>query len=831
MSSSTNPNFPPAGVYNQNFTRNSDTSHTVTWTNNEDPDLVSAIRVERWDNVSRSWTVRVNASKTAQSYTDTGTVAGRRYRWRIRPYNSAGLATPAYTDGAQTTPAAPTTAAITAAPSGAISITWQNKQSGTDYKYVTAVEESVNGGAFAEIAEFAEGITGYTRTGLTPGNTYQYRVRARAHVKIDLTFSGETPLSTATVASGYSTSSSLLLLDVPNPVTAMSVSRSSDTSHTLSWTNNPTSARPYDSLSVERWDSSSNAWTAVATLGPTATSLNDTGTVANRKYQWRVTAINSIGSSTATASSFAYTTPDAPTGVSATYTGGTNLRVQWANAATHTDRTTEVRWYKDGVLQAGTQSLAAAATSYNLSATITSAYKFEVRAVNSSGGLASAWVMSNEVLGAAPPNAPTTLAPNGQVVDLARTVPLSWVHSPSQDGSGQSAYQIQHRALGSGTWTVATAVTSTTQGGNAPWATNTYPNGTTVEWQVRTYGIHASPGAWSATATLIGSGTPTINLTSPATAHGVSNFNVQWSYLDPEGTAQAAYEIRLYDAAGTTLIEGIDGVGAASSHILATTAEDDTTYKLTFRAQDQAGLWSDLITRTINVNYVPPAESVPTIDYDADTGVVVITLTKGVDDGGVTTVPAIAATVWRRVYDPEAETFGWWEIIAENVEPDATIIDTTAPIHQDGQYRVTTYSATPSSYTPPEPAAPATFEDKWLYVSGGTNFTVVARMWANIEIGWSASRDKALYYFAGRKQPVLYTGERFEKTLNVSGLVPDGDGSAPAQWMKLAQQPGAVLLRAPGNRRIFGALSEVKVDLVRPGLHKVSFSIQETYKP
>lgn len=1007
---------PPTNV---TAVRVSDTTSSINWNNPSGG--FEAVGVYRWSNVTQTWTQVAQFSGIVPDfYSDTSCAANRRFRWRVRTATGSDPSTWAYSNYLQTTPVAPSGCVVSRGSSPAsLIVTWKNNAASVDYDYDSEVYESVNGGAYSLVTRPAEGVTSLTRTGLTPGATYQYQVRTRSTVG-------------ATTYSGYSTSSAITVYSTPAAVTGLSVTRVSDTSHSLTWTNNPTAAAPYDSVAVHRWDSVSNAWSTIATLAGTAASFSDTSTIANRKYQWRVIATNTSGDSPNTDSTVKYTTPANPTAVSASYSGGTTIRVVWTPQASHADYTTTVRWYKNAVLQAGAQTIASGVGLYDLNGVDPLAtYSFEVQTV-STGGLTSAWVASNTVSGAAPPNAPTNLSPTGgAVVDLARVVPLSWVHAPSVDGSAQTKYQIQHRASGSGTWTVASVVTSANNFGNAPWATNTYANGTVVEWQVRTYGIHATAGAWSATATVTGSATPTLTLNSPLPTLLTSQFVVNWNYLDGEGTPQSEYEIRLFDGAGLALIEEKVGTGTTSNLTLDTVAIDGEEYRLTIRVRDGSGLWSDLTTRQISAEFTPPAESILNAELDSESGSMILELsplsavtpgtevrrnraldpqaansglawwastrghgtfglstyswgtgvtpygntfrrktwttastgnansgfdltTVAVTPGQVVTfsgllrssaankdaaakiewrngsnavistttgtvvtlvanewtliqvqgtAPALSAsfmpildvtagtpwavgntldgtaaliefsatpgaffdgttetaglyyyewtstingsasvqklrgsltpssaTIERRIFDPETHAFGAWETVAANIAPNARIIDTTAPIHADGEYRVTTFSTAPSSYRPVVSTVPVSWENKWLYVNGGPSFNVVCRMWANIELSWSASRGRALYHFAGRAKPVLYSGESTEQTLTVTGLVPDDDGSAPAQWLKLAKQPGAVLLRAPGNRRIFGALSEVSVEMVRPGLHKVSFSIQEVYR-
>jgi hypothetical protein len=801
----------PAAPSNVNVAYVNDSTATLTWTNNSTSgEPYDHLEVQRWDNV-QGWDTIVNDSGTSRS---VGTFAGRQHRWRVRAVNNAGTSAWAYSEYLQTTPDGPSGASVSKAGTTSVNVVWANNET-SGYDYTTEVEQTSDGGVTWTLATTAAaGTTGVTLYNLSPGAVYQFRVRAKSTVDI-------------TLYSPYSTTGTIQLQAPPAAPTSLVASRVNDNQMSLSWVNNPTTEAPYDSITVQRWSNDLGIWETVGSLGGADASLTDTATVADRKYQYRIRANNSAGSSAWVESSFLYTTPAAPSVADAEYTGDTTITVTWQNNASYTEYSVRVTPYKNDVAQTPV-SLASGETTYDaVGIDILATYHFVIEAVSTVGSLVSAGAVSNDVMGAAAPSAPVNVLPNGGVADLARDLTFTWTHTPSQDGSKQKKYEVQHRLAG-GVWASSGIITSAVSSFTLP--AGTYANPNAIEVQVRTWGVHPDPSPWSATATITGSTTPTITLNSPGATIPISAIDVDWDFFDAEGTAQTEWEVTLLDSTAQYVLEQQAGEDATSTLTLETAAEDGLGYTLRIRARDGSGLWSDTLEHFFTAAFMPPAEVLLDASYDEDSGSMVLSLTPTADDGGVTTLPATAVTIERQIWNPETETYDPWEPVIERVDPDVTVIDTTAPIHGDGHYRVITYSAAPSSKKSASNVVPAKTEQHYVYVSGGENFSVVCRLWANVEIGWKASRTKAIHYFAGRKKPVMYSGEHSERVLTVSGLLTDGDSSPPHHWIRLAQQPGPVLLRGPHNRRILGALSEVSTERLTNGLHKVSFSIQEVAK-
>lgn len=610
----------PAPASGQNADRINDGQINVLWAiSSTAGEPITATYVDRWDNVSNAYT-RVANLGAVTSYANTGLSGNRRYRYRVLTGGPGGNATAwAYTEFVQTTPAAPTGCSVSKSAVDAILVSWNNAATTTNgYAYDTLLEEQVDGGAWTQIATIAAGTASYSRTGRSPGSVYAYRVRARSSVD-------------ETTYSGYSTSGTIQLIAPPAAPTGFGVVRNSDTSHTLSWTDNPTADAPYESITVQRWSEASGAWVTVGTLADTATNLTDTDTVADNAYKWRVRANNQAGSSDWATSGTFQTTPDAPSSLKAKAGADSTMIFTWANNVGYSDYSIILRYYKDDVLVTDTVSLTSGTTSYTISnVTLTSSYRFGVKAKSNIGSQAeSAWVDTANVPASTVPNAPANLAPTGKVIDLNLDQVFTWTHTPSLDESDQTAFEVQYSTDGGSAWTTTGKVVSTASSWTMP--ASTLANGPDVTWQVRTWGVHATASPWSASAVFQTSTTPTTTINSPSS--GVlttSVLDVVWAYNDAEASPQAHWDVELRTDAGA-LIEAKSGDDASTSTTLATVVTDGSSYVLRVQVRDGDGLTSAWAEKALVADFTPPAMPTLAADYSQEAGVVVLTLTPTED--------------------------------------------------------------------------------------------------------------------------------------------------------------------------------------------------------
>lgn len=414
---------------------------------------------------------------------------------------------------------------------------------------------------------------------------------------------------------------------VPSAPSSVGSARVSDTQHTISWTRNATTGAPYDNVYVERWDNVSNAYSLIATLAGTATSYSNTNTVADRQYRWRVRARNSAGYSGYNYSGYLKTTPKASATPTATKDASGNIVVTWSGISSIAD-SQEIWHAANGVWDAAalSTSLSGTATTYTHAApNNTQTHSYRVRSKTTSPALTGAYSgTSNVVQLLAAPNAPTSLSPSGVARDATVALPVTWKHNPV-DTTAQTKYEIQYRVDG-GAWVSLGAVTSATQGATIP--ANTWTNGHSVEWQVRTWGSYATASPWSTSATITTSSAPTATVNFPDGVNPVdtANLTVEWGYFDAEGTAQSAWSVVLKDNSGNTL-ETKNGSGTDTSVALATALQDTKTYNVTVTVTDSAGMQSDPATVTFTVAYARPPVPQVTAEWMEETGSVTLEVT------------------------------------------------------------------------------------------------------------------------------------------------------------------------------------------------------------
>ncbi len=187
-------------------------------------------------------------------------------------------------------------------------------------------------------------------------------------------------------------------ITAPQPPTNLSASSISSSQINLSWSapsNNGGSA--IIGYKIERSLDGSTWNTVVANSGSTGTTYSDTGLTASTAYTYRVSAINSVGTSSpsntasATTSGTTITVPQPPTGLTATAISSSAINLSWSAPSNNggaaitgykIERSTDggATWSTD-VANTGTSS-----TTYSDTGLAPStAYTYQVSAINSVG--------------------------------------------------------------------------------------------------------------------------------------------------------------------------------------------------------------------------------------------------------------------------------------------------------------------------------------------------------------------------------------------------------------------------------------------------------------
>ena len=170
--------FPvPAAPVNLAASAVSTSQINLTWTDNSSNE--TGFKIERKTGSGGTYAQIATTGANVTSYNDTGLSASTNYYYRVRATNSIGDS--AYSNEANATtsstvPAAPSGLTASSSSSTQINLAWaDNATNETGFKIE---RKTGSGGTYSQIATVGAGVVGYSNTGLTPGTSYYYRVRA-----------------------------------------------------------------------------------------------------------------------------------------------------------------------------------------------------------------------------------------------------------------------------------------------------------------------------------------------------------------------------------------------------------------------------------------------------------------------------------------------------------------------------------------------------------------------------------------------------------------------------------------------------------------------------
>ena len=364
----------------------------LSWNASTDNVGVSGYRVERCQGTSCTNFAQIG-TPTATSFNDTGRTAATAYRYRVRATDAAGNRSAYSNIAAASTPALDTTAPT--APSGLtagatsssqINLAWS---ASTDNVGVSGyrVERCQGAGCttFAQIA--TPTATSFSDAGLSPSTSYSYRVRA-ADAAGNL--SAYSSIASVTTQAPPDTTAP----GAPSGLTATALSSSQID---LAWT------APADNVGVTGYQvdrcqgAGCSAFLQVAT--PTGTSFSDAGLNPSTSYSYRVRATDAAGNLSANSNVASATTqappdttpPTAPTGLSASAAGTTQINLVWTAS---TDNVAVTGYQVERCQGAGCTSFAqiitGTGTSFgDMGLTPGTSYSYRVRATDAAGNLSA----------------------------------------------------------------------------------------------------------------------------------------------------------------------------------------------------------------------------------------------------------------------------------------------------------------------------------------------------------------------------------------------------------------------------------------------------------
>lgn len=426
----------------------------------------------------------------------------------------------------------------------------------------------------------------------------------------------------------------------PNAPSNCSASRNSDTQATVTWSNGSTSTtQPRTAVLVER-QTDSGSWVQVASLSASATNYTDNGISADHRYAYRVRSQGNGGTSGYSTSGYIYTTPAAPTSVTAVKESTSSVTLSaeglpaWAEGY-------EIERTADG---GGSWDSVGTADTFPWTDASAPAGTIRYRVRSYRGDLYSAYVESNSITTITPPLAPTVQA-LPSVVATGSTVTVQWAPN-HPDGSEQSSAQVEY-TIGSGP-----AQTATVQGSAASYklpASATSSAGT-VSVRVRTHGLDDEWGAWSAAQTVRVAVPPSASITVPpidGARVGSLPLTVEWDASDATGISSQS--IALLDSAGRTLYSA--SLGASERELVLDEStyllSNATDYSLRLTVRGGSSL-TTTVARSFSTNFAEPARPDAALSVDPSDLSAAVTVYAGSpssETGGVVEVPATPGTL------------------------------------------------------------------------------------------------------------------------------------------------------------------------------------------
>jgi len=330
-------------------------------------------------------------------------LATQHYNWTLlaQPHNSWDSAAVEFKSAGGASPPAPSGLTATAASTTQINLAWTAPQNATVTNYLV---ERCSGSSCTNFAQTAVVTpTAYNDTGLAPSTSYRYRVRATLS---NGTTTGYSNIATATTLTAQDSTP-------PSAPTSLIATAISASRIDLTW-NAATDNVGVTGYRLERCQGAGcSAFAQIAT--PAGTSFSDTGLAGGASYSYRVRAADAAGylggysnvSSATTPSAGDTTPPFAPTGMSATAAGTSQINLAWA-AATDNVGVTGYRLERcQGVgCSAFAQIATPSGTSFsNTGLAAATSYSYRVRAVDAAGNLGGySNVASATTTGTAPPS-------------------------------------------------------------------------------------------------------------------------------------------------------------------------------------------------------------------------------------------------------------------------------------------------------------------------------------------------------------------------------------------------------------------------------------------
>lgn len=467
-------------------------------------------------------------------------------------------------------------------------------------------------------------------------------------------------------------------------------------------------------------------------------------------------------------------------------------------------------------------------------------YFFRVRGVNEQGE--SGWSEISSVIIGKEPAAPTTWS-SATTVITGNPLNLYWVHN-SEDGSSQTYGELELYINGvKETYTIKNTEDEDEKDKTSvyPIDTSEYPEGTKIQWRVRTAGITLAYGDWSIQRTIDIYAPPTLNLKVTdvdGTAMAlITEFPFYINALaGPKTQEPIGYHVTIAANSGYETVDYLGnrkivvaGEAVYSKYFDTKEAlvveflpgnidlENNVEYTVTVTVSMNSGLTGEATTN-FRVEWTD-SETEPDAQIAVDTTSYVAYITPYCMDLEGNLITNVYLSVYRREYDGSYIELATGIDAAHN-----TVITDPHPALDYARYRVvaiTKDTGSVSFYDPPGYPVKCNsiiiqWDEDWSNFEAVSEDAMEDPPWAgsmlrlpgNIDVSDNHSQDVSLVKYIGRRYPVAYYGTQVDATASWNLEIPKDDRETLYALRRLAIWMGDVYVREPSGS---GYWASVKV--------------------
>ena len=565
--------------------------------------------------------------------------------------------------------------------------------------------------------------------------------------------------------------------------------------------------------------------------------------VSGNEYKVRCRAVRgSLYSDWTDYSANVGTGPSAPTGIlNLRALTETSVYISWSavnNATSYEIEYTTDKEYFDSSGETQSTSVQSTVTHSEITGlSIGEEWFFRVRAVNDKGS--SAWTELKSIKVGKAPAAPTTWSSTTTVI-VGEPLTLYWVHN-SEDGSNQTYAEVE-LIIDGVRKTYAVNHSGDEQSGTSSYsvATSNYPEGTKIQWRVRTRGIIETFGAWSIQRTVDIYAPPALEIrvtdNNGTDLEDITSFPFYISAVAGPATQNAiGYHVSVVSNDSYETIDNVgnqkivtDGQEIYSKHFSITTnllielsagyidLENNVGYTIMVTATMDSGLTAtasmDFMVSWSEEDYWPNAE----IAYDPETYSTSVR-PYCINNAG-NQVSGVTMALYRREFN------GAFTELAKGLSNTAnTFVTDPHPSLDFARYRVVaTDDATGkvSFYDVPgypigEKAIIMQWNEQWSNFDTTNEDALEQPVWSgsllrlpyNVDVSDNHDIDVELVEYIGREHPVSYYGTQLGETSTWNTDIIKSDKETLYALRRLARYMGDVYVREPSGSGYWANIS------------------------